>query len=154
MHVCSRPEADFHAAVLAASHAKPWQQGKGTAGGAECFDWSKAYDTVDLKLLEQALFLATLPRGLVKPALSMYRAARAVKILDAVGNLVEPFFGLPAGCPFATFFLAIVTQPWRKQLWAMPCNPSVRTWLDDCTAFVQGHDEAIDMAAKAGETAG
>ncbi len=99
MHVCSRPGTEFYAAALAASHAKPWQQGKGTAGGAECFDWrSKAYDTVDLTLLEQALFWATFPRRLVQTALSMYRAIRTIKF-GRVGNLVVPVYGCQQGAP-------------------------------------------------------
>ena len=73
--------------------------------------------------------------------------------MDAIGNPMEPLYGLPAGCPFATFFLAILTQPWRKRLRAMPSAPSVRTWVDDCSTFVQGRVAAVAMAGQAGRTA-
>jgi hypothetical protein len=100
--VGSRQEAEFQAAILAATLSLVKATGLGA--GAACLDWSKAYDTIDLNLLEQGLLKAGLPPALVRPAMSMYRAARAVKIVDAVGNPMEPWFGLPAGCPFATFF--------------------------------------------------
>ncbi len=84
----------------------------------------------------------------------MYRTARAVRIGDVVGRGRAPTFGLPAACPFATFFLAVVTQTWRKQLRNLPVRPSSRTWVHDCTAFVQGAVGAIGFAGEAGRTAG
>ena len=82
----------------------------------------------------------------------MYRAERAVRISDAVGSPRVPSSGLPAGCPFATIFLAIVTQQWRL-LRDMQAGPSVRTWVDDCTAFVRGEAAAVELAGEAGRKA-
>ena len=63
-----------------------------------------------------------------------------------------PSSGLPAGCPFATIFLATVTQQWRQPR-DMQAEPSVRTWVDDCTAFVQGEAAAVELAGEAGRKA-
>jgi hypothetical protein len=82
----------------------------------------------------------------------MYKAERAVRIGDAVGNPRTPTSGLPAGCPFATMFLSIVTQPWRL-LRHGQARPSVRTWVDDCTAFVQGEQAAVELAGEAARKA-
>ena len=75
--VGSRPEAEFHTAALTAmlSHGS---NATGTGSRAAYLDWSKESDTVDLSLLDKALSLVT---GLVKMALSMYRAIRAIEIL-------------------------------------------------------------------------
>ncbi len=70
--------------------------------GAACLRWSEAYDAIDLNLLVKALLKAGLSPALVRPAMSMCRAARALKIVDAVRDLNEPWFGLLAGCPCAT----------------------------------------------------
>ncbi len=74
---------------------------------------------------------------------------RAVRIGDAVGR--GPFAGLPAGCPYATLFIAILTGKWRI-LRDLPTKPSVRSWVDDCTAFIQGREAAVNLATEAGAT--
>ena len=74
-------------------------------------DFAKAYDGLDLEFLEQALRKAGVHQQILGPAFAMYKAERAVRIGDAVGNPRTPTSGLPAGCPFATMFLSIVTQP-------------------------------------------
>ena len=56
MLVGSRQEAEFQAAILAATLSLGKATGAGA--GAACLDWSKAYDTVDLNLLEQAVLKA------------------------------------------------------------------------------------------------
>ena len=78
----------------------------------------------------------------------MCKAERAARIGEAVGNPREPTSGLPAGCPFAAMFLSTVTQPWR-QLRDGQARPSVRTWVDDCTAFAQGEQTAVALAGEA-----
>ncbi len=108
---------------------------------------------MELELLERMVLKAGVHQAIVKPAFAMYRACRAVKIGDAVAQGREPEFGLPAGCPFATFFMAVVTQPWRRQLRSSPSQPKVRTWVDDCTAYVRGTVAAIGLAGAAGRTA-
>ncbi len=89
----------------------------------------------------------------MRPDFDMCRAATAVHIGNAVGPGRTLTFGLPAGCPFATFFLAMVTQPWRKQLRNLPAISWVRKWVDGCTAFVQGAVSAIGLAREAGRAA-
>ena len=83
----------------------------------------------------------------------MYKAFRAVRVGDAVGPGKEPGFGLPAGCPFATFFMAVVTQPRRRQLRMVPSKPSVPRWVDDCAAFAQGAAAAIGLGVVQGSGA-
>ena len=85
------------------------------------------------------------------PCFAMYRAERVVRIGDAVGPCREPFVGLPAGCPYATLFIAILTGKWRI-LQDLPTKPSVRSWVDDCTAFVHGREAAVNLATEAGVT--
>ena len=148
--VGTRQEAEYQAAVLAATLSLGKATGEGA--GAACVDFAKAYDGLDLVFLERALRRAGVSQQILGPAFAMYRAERAVRIGDAVGNPREPSSGLPAGCPFATIFLAVVTQQWR-QLRDMQARPSVRTWVDDCTAFVQGEAAAIELAGEAGRKA-
>ena len=112
-------------------------------------DFMEAYDGLDLAFLEEALRKAGVPQQLLGPAFAMYRAERAVRIGDAAAPARLPHSGLPAGCPFATVFMAISTQRWRT-LRDLQIRPSVRTWVDDCTAFVQGREPAISLAAEAG----
>ena len=146
----TRQEAEYQAAVLAATLSLGKATGEGA--GAACVDFAKAYDGLDLVFLERALRRAGVSQQILGPAFAMYRAERAVRIGDAVGNPREPSSGLPVGCPFATIFLAVVTQQWR-QLRDMQARPSVRTWVDDCAAFVQGEAAAIELAGEAGRKA-
>ena len=148
--VGNRQEAEFQAAILATTLSLGRATGEGA--GAACVDFAKAYDGLDLEFLEQALRKAGVSQQLLGPAFAMYRAERAVRIGDAVGPGRLPQSGLPAGCPFATFFLAIITQPWRR-LRGLQSRPSARTWVDDCTAYVQGGEAAVELAAEAGRTA-
>jgi hypothetical protein len=148
--VGTREEAEFQAAILATTLALGKATGEGA--GAVCVDFTKAYDGLDLVFLERALRRAGVSQQILGPAFAMYKAERAVRIGDAVGNPRSPTSGLPAGCPFATFFLAIVTQQWRL-LRDMQAGPSVRTWVDDCTAFVQGETAAVELAGEAGRKA-
>ena len=78
-----------------------------------CVDFAKAYDGLNLDFLEQALRKAGVSEQLLGPSFAMYRAERAIRIGDAVGPSRLPQSGLPAECPFARFYLAIITQPWR-----------------------------------------
>jgi hypothetical protein len=107
--VGTREEAEFQAAILATTLALGKATGEGA--GAVCVDFAKAYDGLDFEFLEQALRKAGVHQQILGPAFAMYKAERAVRIGDAVGNPREPTSGLPAGCPFATIFLSIVTQP-------------------------------------------
>ena len=115
-------------------------------------DFVKAYDSLELDFLEAALRKAGVPQLILGPCFAMYRAERAVRIGDAVGPARLPQSGLPAGCPFATLFMAVLTGKWRI-LRDLPSQPSVRSWVDDCTAFVQGREAAVNLAAEAGRTA-
>jgi hypothetical protein len=108
--VGTRQEAEYQAAVLAATLSLGKATGEGA--GAACVDFAKAYDGLDLVFLERALRRAGVSQQILGPAFAMYRAERAVRIGDAVGNPREPSSGLPAGCSFATIFLAVVTQQW------------------------------------------
>ena len=146
-----RQAAEFQAAVLAT--VLSLGKATGEQAGAVCLDFSKAYDSLDLEFLEQALRRAGVSEQILRLAFSMYRAFRVIRVGDAVGPDQEPGYGLPAGCPFATFFMAVVTQPWRRQLRLLPARPSVRTWVDDCTAFVLGEAAAVGLAGAAGRTA-
>ncbi len=105
-----------------------------------------AHDSLDLGFPELVANKAGMAECIVKPAFAMYRADRAVRIGDAVAFSRIPRFGLPAGCPFATLIMALVTHPWRKQLRSIPSQPSVRTWVDDCAPFAQGNQAAVGMA--------
>ena len=131
-----RETAEFQAAVLAT--ARSLGRATGEEAGVVRLDFSKAYDSLDLEFLEQALRKAGVAEQILRPTLSMYKALKAVRVGDGVGPAKEPDFGLPAGCPFATFFMAVVTLQWRRQLRMLPSKPSVRAWVDDCAAFVQG----------------
>ncbi len=92
-----------------------------------CLDFSKAYDSLELELLEQMVVKAGVHPAIVKPALAMHRAYRMVMIGGAVAQGRLPDFGLPAGCPCATFFMAIASQPWTQQFRSLPFQPKVRT---------------------------
>ena len=146
----TRQEAEFQAALLATTLSLGKATGEGA--GAACVDFAKAYDGLNLDFLEQALRKAGVSEQLLGPSFAMYRAERAIRIGDSVGPSRLPQSGLPAGCPFATFYLAIITQPWRL-LRDLQSGPSARTWVDDCTAYVQGRGAAVDLAAEAGRTA-
>jgi hypothetical protein len=49
--------------------------------------------------------------------------------------------------------MAVFTGKWRT-LRDLPTSttPSVRSWVDDCTAFVPGREAAVNLAAEAGAT--
>ncbi len=83
-----RQEAEFHAAALATTLSL----GRATGEGAG----------VVLRKAGEA-------EQILRPAFSIYKGARAVRVGDAVGPCKEPDFGLPAGCPFSTFFLVVFT---------------------------------------------
>ncbi len=69
----------------------------GEEAGAVCLDFSKAYDSLHLEFLAQALRKAGVAEQILRPALSVNRAFRAVRVGDAVGPGRESDFGLPAG---------------------------------------------------------
>ena len=148
--VGQRQGAEFQAAILAATSSLGRATGEGA--GAAAVDFTKAYDCLDWRFLEAALRKAGVPQQVLGPCFATYRAERAVRIGDAVGPAREPFAGLPAGCPFAALFMAILTGRWRI-LRDLPTQPSVRSWVDDCTAFVQGRAPAVNLAEEAGRTA-
>ena len=148
--VGSRQEAEFQAAILATTLSLGRATGEGA--GAAAIDFVKAYDSLELEFLEAALRKAGVPQLILGPCFAMYRAERAVRIGDAVGPARLPQSGLPAGCPFATLFMAVLTGKWRI-LRDLPSQPSVRSWVDDCTAFVQGREAAVNLAEEAGRTA-
>ncbi len=104
-----RQEAEFQAAVLAAVLSLGTATGE--QAGAVCLDFPKAYDSLDLEFLERALRKAGVAEQILRPAFSMYRALGGVRVGDAVAPDQAPVYGLPAGCPFSTFFMAVVTQP-------------------------------------------
>ena len=107
-----RQVAEFQAALLAVtlSLGRATVEGAGTA----CLVWAMAYDTLDLQFLQEALLKAGVHETIVKLAFGMDRAMRTARIGDGVGKGRMPICGMAAGCPFATFFLAVVTQPWRS----------------------------------------
>ena len=47
--------------------------------------------------------------------------------------------------------MAVLTGKWRM-LRDLQSQPSVRSWVDDCTAFVQGREAAVNLAEEAGRT--
>ena len=49
-----------------------------------CASTSKAYDSLELELLERMVLKAGVHQAIVKPAFAMYRACRAVRVGDAV----------------------------------------------------------------------
>ena len=147
--VGTRKEAEYQAVILATTLSLGRATGEGA--GAVAVDFTKAYDGLDLRFLEAALRKAGVPQQVLGPCFAMYRAERAVRIGDAVGPGREPLAGLPAGCPFATMFIAVLTRKWRI-LRDLPTQPSVRTWVDDCAAFVQGREGAVNLATEAGHT--
>ena len=141
--VGARQEAEFQAAILATTISLGRATGEGA--GAAAIDFVKAYDSLELDFLEAALEKAGVPRVILGPCFAMYRAERAIRIGDAVGPARVPKSGLPAGGPFATLFMAVLTGKWRI-LRDLPSRPSVRTWVDDCTAFAQGREPAVQLA--------
>ena len=106
-----------------------------------------------MEFLEQALRKAGVAEQILRPAFSMYKAFRADRVGDAVGPGKESDLGSRQAARSPLFFMAVVTQPWRRQLRMLPSRPSVRTRVDDCAAFVQGAAAAIGLAGAAGRAA-
>jgi hypothetical protein len=53
---------------------------------AACTDQSKAYDMVDLELLQYLMERSGLPQGITGPMMSMAKARRRIKVMNAVGG--------------------------------------------------------------------
>ncbi len=65
----------------------------GEEAGAACLDFSKAYDSLDLQFLEQALHKAGVAEQILRPAFSMYKALPLVLVtpLARAWNLTSGF---------------------------------------------------------------
>ena len=149
--VGGREEAEFQAGLLSLTIG--YGKATGQGGGGIALDLSKAYDAVRLDLLEGVLLAAGLDTNLVGPALDMYRAPKAVRVQQALGETRVPDAGLPAVCPLATFFMAILMTPWRTRLRAVAQGARVRTWVDDLAAYAGNTDTAMQVITEGAEVA-
>ena len=105
---------------------------------AACTDQSKAYDMVNLGLLEYLLSRSGIPDRVWKPMLSMATAPRRIKVLNAVGEWQVPTSGIIPGCPGATFIMCYVLERWRRFTTAVGPRTWARSWVDDTTAAGKG----------------
>ena len=99
---------------------------------AFCVDLSKAYDTVQLDLLEFLLRGSGLPAEIWRPMLDMAKARRRIKAMQAVGEWQQPT------CPGATFVMSLLLERWRRGTAAASPTTRVRCWVDDSTASGKG----------------
>ena len=105
---------------------------------AVCTDQSKAYDMVDLELLQFLLERSGMPGRVWKPMMSMATAPRRIKVMRAVGEWQEPTSGMLPGCPGATFLMCYLLERWRRFTTAVGPQTWARSWVDDTTAAGQG----------------
>ncbi len=121
---------------LALEFEAAYADGLGVGGAA--LDWSKAYDSIDLWLLETACCRSPLSERVWRPALQVYAARRRLRVRGAVGDFWEPTAGLLPGCALAVSFLALITRPWFLAMTALDPALSPRLYVDDATFWVQG----------------
>ncbi len=122
--------------------ALEYARARGECAGGLALDFSKAYDRMDIDMLEHMARQARLPEWLWRPMLNMYRAPRMVKMGSTVGEWRYPTHGLVPGCPAATFWMALATYPWIRAMRSLESQRTVRGWVDDLTAYVSGREEA------------
>ena len=110
---------------------------------AACTDQSKAYDMVDLELLQYLMERSGLPQGITGPMMSMAKARRRIKVMNAVGGWQDPTSGMLPGCPGATFIMCFVLERWRRFTTAVGPRTWARSWVDDTTAAGKGITAAL-----------
>ena len=76
-------------------------------------------------MLRRALHAAGWPAAVAGPLLDAYAAPRRLRIGDAVGQFVNPWAGIPAGCPLAA--LGTLTWPWHSWSWRPAPRPLAAT---------------------------
>ncbi len=122
-------------------------QAEGTTVACAALDWSKAYDSISLALLERALSLSPIEPALWRPALQVYSAPRRLRVRQAVGEFWAPSSGLLPGCALAGFFLAVLTHPWYKAVSEVDSRLSARLYVDDATLWATGApSDAVALA--------
>jgi hypothetical protein len=118
----------------------------GTQTHGLALDWSKCYDHLVLRLLQDVATAAGIPPAIAKPMLSAYQQPRAVILDGMVANERSPTAGLAPGCPRATDWLAMVVHCYTVAAARMgPVRP--RAYVDDITTEVHTDNagEAVEL---------
>ena len=102
------------------------------------YDLSKAYDRVDLRVLQKCLQEMGVAEELWRPMMSMTTGQRCIKVMDAVGQWREPKAGIIPGCPCATMCMALILHRWRSSLQKQVPQAMIRCWVDDSTVTAKG----------------
>ena len=106
----------------------------GTAVSGLGLDWSKCYDHVHVGILEAIRILA----AIAGPMLSAYRQPRRIVLKNLGGDIRSPDNGIPAGCPGATDWLALLMHLLTQPLAGIDSSVVVRAYVDDITADITG----------------
>ena len=116
-------------------------------------DWSKCYDHVHVGILDAISARAGIPIAISGPMLAAYRQPRRIVLRDPGGEVRTPGNGIPAGCPGATDWLALLMHLLTQPLAGVDSSVQVRAYVDDITADVTGKEGAASAVQQLGEIA-
>ena len=106
-------------------------------------DWSKCYDHVHVGILDAISTRAGIPASISGPMLSAYRQPRRILLRNLGGEVRTPGNGIPAGCPGATDWLALLMHLLTQPLAGIDSSAQVRAYVDDVTADVTGAEGGV-----------
>ena len=85
--------------------------------------------------------------------LSAYRQPRRIVLKNLGGEVRSPDNGIPAGCPGATDWLALLMHLLTQPLGGIDSNIVVRAYVDDITADITGTEEVAFVGRSLAEVA-
>ena len=116
-------------------------------------DWSKCYDHVHVGVLDAISARAGIPAAISGPMLAAYRQPRRIVLRDLGGEVRTPGNGIPAGCPGATDWLALIMHLLTQPIANIDSSVQVRAYVDDITADVTGSVGVPSVVHQMGEIA-
>ena len=110
----------------------------GTAVSGIAVGWSKCYDRVALRALPWLAGRLGIPPEFWRPVYSMYTAERRIIVGGSAGSLAQPRRGLPAGCPVAGDWLALLAHMLVSAVRRLGECHRPRPYVDDLTCTFTG----------------
>jgi len=85
--------------------------------------------------------------------LAAYRQPRRIVLRELGGEVRTPGNGIPAGCPGATDWLALIMHLLTQPLAGVDSSVQVRAYVDDITADVTGREGVASAVQHIGQIA-
>jgi len=108
---------------------------------------------VHVGILDAISARAGIPFAISGPMLAAYRQPRRIVLRELGGEVRTPGNGIPAGCPGATDWLALLMYLLTQPLAGVDSSVQVRAYVDDITADVTGKEGAASAVQHLGDIA-